>query len=61
MVKAGFSQRRKTLANSLASMLGLSKQAVYAALEQAGLEPAARIEQLSMEQLFALARALQPA
>lgn len=61
MVKAGFSQRRKTLANSLASLLGIPKQAVYAALEQAGLAPAARIEQLTMEQLFALARILQSA
>ena len=61
MVKAGFSQRRKTLANSLASLLGIPKQAVYDALEQAGLAPAARIEQLSMEQLFALARILQSA
>ena len=61
MVKAGFSQRRKTLANSLASLLGIPKQAVYAALEQAGLAPAVRIEQLTMEQLFALARILQSA
>ena len=61
MVKAGFSQRRKTLANSLASLLGIPKQAVYAALEQAGLAPAARIEQLTMEQLFALAWILQSA
>ena len=61
MVKAGFSQRRKTLANSLASLLGIPKQAVYDALEQAGLAPAARIEQLTMEQLFALARILQSA
>ena len=61
MVKGGFSQRRKTLANSLASLLGIPKQAVYDALEQAGLAPAARIEQLTMEQLFALARILQSA
>ena len=61
MVQAGFSQRRKTLANSLASLLGIPKQAVYDALEQAGLAPAARIEQLTMEQLFALARILQSA
>ncbi len=61
MVQAGFSQRRKTLANSLASLLGIPKQAVYDALEQAGLAPAARIEQLTMEQLFALTRILQSA
>lgn len=61
MVKAGFSQRRKTLANSLASLLGIPKQTVYAALEEAGLASSVRIEQLNMEQLFALARLLQSA
>ncbi len=58
LVKAGFSQRRKTLANAAASMLGLEKGAVYRALEELGLPQAARMEQLTMEQLCALSLAL---
>ena len=58
MVKAGFSQRRKTLANSLASVMGIPKERVYAALESIGMPQAARIEQLDMEQLIALSAEL---
>lgn len=55
MVKSGFSQRRKTLANGVASLMGISKQEVYAALTSVGLPESARMEQLTMEQLTALA------
>ena len=58
VVKAGFSQRRKTLANSLASVMGIPKDRVYAALTGLGLPEAARIEQLDMEQLIALSAEL---
>ncbi|WP_028521457.1 16S rRNA (adenine(1518)-N(6)/adenine(1519)-N(6))-dimethyltransferase RsmA [Ruminococcus flavefaciens] len=58
VVKAGFSQRRKTLANSLASVMGIPKDRVYSALTGLGLPEAARIEQLDMEQLIALAAEL---
>jgi 16S rRNA (adenine1518-N6/adenine1519-N6)-dimethyltransferase len=58
VVKAGFSQRRKTLANSLASVMGIPKDRVYTALTGLGLPEAARIEQLDMEQLIALAAEL---
>lgn len=58
VVKAGFSQRRKTLANSLASIMGIPKERVYSALETMGLPRAARIEQLDMEQLIALSAEL---
>ena len=58
VVKAGFSQRRKTLANSLASVMGIPKDRVYSALTGLGLPEAARIEQLDMEQLIALSAEL---
>ena len=58
VVKAGFSQRRKTLANSLASVMGIPKDRVYSALTGMGLPEAARIEQLDMEQLIALSAEL---
>ena len=54
VVKAGFSQRRKTLANSLSSVMGISKDTVYSALKAEGLPETARIEQLDMEQLIAV-------
>lgn len=57
IVKAAFSQRRKTLANSLASGLSLSKPEVQALLQQAEIRPNARAEELSMEQYGALCRA----
>ena len=58
VVKAGFSQRRKTLANSLSSVMGIPKEKVYAALRAEGLPEAARIEQLDMEQLIAVSAEL---
>lgn len=58
MVKAGFSQRRKTLANSLCSMLGIAKNDVYSALSGLGISESVRIEALTMEQLMALAKEL---
>ncbi len=48
-VKAGFSQRRKTLLNSLMTM-GESKERVKAALEEAGIDPKRRAETLSLEE-----------
>ncbi len=58
MVKCGFSQRRKTIANALSSQLGLKKDDIYSALTSCGLPEAARIEQLDMEQLISLSRTL---
>lgn len=52
VVKAGFSQRRKTLANSLSSVMGIPKEKVYSVLRAEGLPEAARIEQLDMEKLI---------
>ena len=59
VVKAGFSQRRKTLANSLSSVMGIPKEKAYTALKALGQPEAARIEQLDMEQLIALSAELQ--
>ena len=58
VVKAGFSQRRKTLANSLSSVMGIPKEKVYSALRAQGLPEAARIEQLDMDKLIAVSAEL---
>lgn len=61
LVKAAFAQRRKTLANGLASALpfpGLSMERIREALQRAGLPVAVRGEQLSLEQFAALSLAL---
>jgi 16S rRNA (adenine1518-N6/adenine1519-N6)-dimethyltransferase len=58
IVRAGFSQRRKTLANSLSSVMGIPKEKVYTALKNAGLPEAARIEQLDMERLITVSAEL---
>lgn len=49
LIRAAFSQRRKTAANSVSSALGVPKAAVAAALEAAGLPATARPEQLTLE------------
>ena len=54
MIKAGFSQRRKTLANSLTSGGFLTKAQAARALTDAGIAPNSRIESLDMERLAAL-------
>lgn len=54
MVKAGFSQRRKTLANGLTSLLGIAKNDVYSALRDLEISESVRMEALDMEQLIAL-------
>lgn len=48
IVKAAFSQRRKTVLNSVSSSLGVSKDVVSAALEKAGLEKNVRAEEMSL-------------
>ena len=58
LIRAAFSQRRKTAANSVSSGLGLPKAQVAAALEKAGLAPTARPEQLTLEDFLALQTAL---
>lgn len=53
-VRAAFSQRRKTLLNSLQSS-GLSKETVRDCLEAAGIDPKRRAETLSLEEFAGLA------
>ena len=52
-VKGGFSQRRKTLVNSLSSFLSKPKSDIFAILDELGIQATVRPEQLSIEQ-FAL-------
>ena len=55
MVRAAFSQRRKTAANGISAGLGRDKQTVAAALAAAGLAENVRAEKLSMKELVRLA------
>lgn len=48
IIRAGFSQRRKQLANPLSAELRLSKAETAALLEKAGLKATARAEELSL-------------
>ncbi len=59
VVKAGFSQRRKTVANALSSQLGIGKEQVYTALTENGLSETVRIESLNMEQLIKFSESLR--
>ena len=58
VIKGAFSQRRKTLQNTLGSSLGLPKPAVADALLKIGQKPTARAEELSLEDFIRLNEAL---
>lgn len=58
VVHAAFAQRRKTIRNSLASVLHRPPSGVEAALDAAGIEPGARAETVGLEAFAALAKAL---
>ena len=49
-IKAGFSEKRKTLRNSLSGGLHLPKNKVEGLLQEAGLDQNARAQELSMQQ-----------
>lgn len=49
LVKAAFSQRRKTLVNCLSNTLGKSKADIVGALQELGLDQSIRAERLTME------------
>lgn len=53
VVKAGFSEKRKTLRNSLSGGLGISKEQTEELLKKAGISPAARAEVLGVAQWHA--------
>ena len=61
LIRAAFSQRRKTAANAVANGLGISKAKVNAALQAAGLDIHLRPEQLTLEDYCALQAALAAA
>ena len=50
LAKAGFSQKRKTLRNSLSAGLAISTQAAAQLLERSGIDPQRRAETLSIEE-----------
>ena len=59
VVKAAFSQRRKTVANSLSSGLGIEKSEVIAMIENSGIPTNARAEKLSMQNFADIANCLE--
>lgn len=54
LVKAGFSEKRKTLRNSLSGGLGISKEEVEFLLKKSGISPNARAQELSLIDWFEL-------
>lgn len=58
MVKAVFSQRRKTAANSISAGMSLPKEKVYAAIANAGYPETVRAESFTMEELAVLANSI---
>lgn len=58
IVKAGFGQRRKTLSNSLAAGLQLSKEDVSLKLQELGIDNKRRAETISIEEFISLTNAL---
>lgn len=59
IVKAGFSQKRKTLVNSLSGGLAIPKNTVKAVLDTAGVPPTVRAQMLSLHDWDALYQAYQ--
>ncbi len=58
VIKGAFSQRRKTLQNTLGSSLNLPKAAVADALTGIGQKPTARAEELSLDDFIRLSETL---
>lgn len=54
MIKGAFSQRRKTLVNSLSSTAGISKDKITCALGELGISPTVRAEKMGMEDFVSL-------
>lgn len=59
IVKCGFSQRRKTLVNSLTNQMKISKEIVLSSYADNNIKHAVRIEELSMNELKNLAISLK--
>lgn len=58
LLRAAFSQRRKTVRNTIAAVAG-SSQMAEEALERAGIAPRARAEELSLDEFVALTKAVR--
>jgi 16S rRNA (adenine1518-N6/adenine1519-N6)-dimethyltransferase len=59
VIKAAFSKRRKTLHNAMSGgEMGLTKQIVGVALENAGIDPSRRAETLSIQEFIDLSKAV---
>ncbi len=57
-IKAGFGQRRKTLQNALTGVAGLSKEALDAALREAGVDGKRRAETLGLGEFSRISDAI---
>ncbi len=56
IIKAGFSQKRKTILNSLSAGLQINKKAIKTACESVDIDPARRAQTLSLEEWHNLYR-----
>lgn len=54
LIRSGFNQRRKTLTNSINSGLNIEKEKIAEALQEVGLKPTARAEELTLKQFAKL-------
>ncbi|MBE6737790.1 MAG: 16S rRNA (adenine(1518)-N(6)/adenine(1519)-N(6))-dimethyltransferase RsmA [Ruminococcaceae bacterium] len=59
VVRGAFSQRRKTISNSISSVLSIDKATLLGALEKADISPMARAEELSLEDFASIANLLR--
>ena len=59
IIKAGFSQRRKQLANPLSGAFGLDKKTLCDIFEQLKIKPTARAEELTLDDYTALAKIIK--
>ena len=59
MIKCGFSQRRKTIAQSISSQMNIEKSEIQSILKNMSLSETARIEQLDMNELIKLSEKLR--
>lgn len=58
VIKAGFSQRRKTLLNCLTGFKGMAKEEMSKFLTEIGIEPGRRAETLSIQEFANIANAI---
>lgn len=59
LIKAGFSQKRKTLSNTLSGGMGWSKEQTRGLLEQTGIDPMRRAQTLNLDEWERLVEKVQ--